>query len=208
MTRGRHGRHRRDLPYRSCVGVMLLNREGLVFIGRRKSESGGEHVADGYAWQMPQGGIDPGEDPYEAALRELYEETNVRSVRLLAEASDWYSYDLPPVVAGRAWRGRYRGQTQKWFAFRFEGDDSEIDIRHPAGGHHKPEFDEWRWESMERLPELIIPFKRGVYESVVGTFRPLVTMAGDEPPTRTGADALSGEAAGSVPKSPHAAQDG
>ena len=122
---------------------------------------------------MPQGGIDPGEDPYAAALRELYEETNVRTVRLLAEAPDWYAYDLPALVAGRAWKGRYRGQTQKWFAFRFEGEDAEIDIARPAGGRHRPEFDEWRWERMERLPELIIPFKRAVYENVVGAFRHL-----------------------------------
>lgn len=170
MRGGKASPNRKDLPYRSCVGVMLLNRDGLVFVGRRRSEGGGDHVADGYAWQMPQGGIDPGEDPYQAALRELYEETSVRSVRLLAEAPDWYSYDLPAMVAGRAWRGRYRGQTQKWFAFRFEGNDSEIDIRHPGGGHHKPEFDEWRWEEMHRLPELIIPFKRPVYENVVAVF--------------------------------------
>ena len=96
-----------------------------------------------------------------------------RFVRLLAEAPDWYSYDLPTMIAGRAWRGRYRGQTQKWFAFRFEGQDSEIDIREPAGGRHRPEFNEWRWERMERLPELIIPFKRPVYESVVSAFRHL-----------------------------------
>jgi putative (di)nucleoside polyphosphate hydrolase len=162
--------NRQDLPYRSCVGVMLLNKDGLVFVGRRRTEAGGEHVSDGYAWQMPQGGIDPGEDPYKAALRELYEETSVRSVSLLAEAPDWYSYDLPSMVAGRAWRGRYRGQTQRWFAFRFEGLDSEINILHPGGGHHKPEFDEWRWEEMHRLPELIIPFKRPVYENVVAAF--------------------------------------
>jgi putative (di)nucleoside polyphosphate hydrolase len=167
-----------DLPYRPCVGVMLLNREGLVFVGRRKSEADlraaqSGSVSNGYAWQMPQGGIDPGEDAYQAALRELYEETNVRSVRLLAEAPDWYSYDLPNLVAGRAWRGRYRGQIQRWFAFRFEGDESEIDIRRPAGGQHKPEFDEWRWEAMHRLPDLIIPFKRPVYEKVVTAFRHL-----------------------------------
>jgi len=152
---------------------MLIGRDGRVFVGRRKSEAGPEHVANGYAWQMPQGGIDPGEDPYAAALRELYEETNVRTVRLLAEAPDWYAYDLPALVAGRAWKGRYRGQTQKWFAFRFEGEEAEIDIARPAGGRHRPEFDEWRWERMERLPELIIPFKRAVYENVVGAFRHL-----------------------------------
>src|SRR4051812_2748588 len=92
---------RKELPYRSCVGVMLLNKHGQVFIGRRHSDSN-DQVADGYAWQMPQGGIDPGEDPYQAALRELYEETSVRSVSFLAEAPDWYSYDLPSMVAGRA----------------------------------------------------------------------------------------------------------
>lgn len=159
-----------DLPYRACVGVMLLNKSGQVFIGRRcaESQSGGPESA--YAWQMPQGGIDPGEEPYAAALRELYEETSIHTVSKLAEAPEWYSYDLPSVVDGRAWRGRYRGQTQKWFAFRFDGHEGEIDTRHPGGGHHKPEFDEWRWEDMRRLPELIIPFKRQVYEQVVEAF--------------------------------------
>lgn len=159
-----------DLPYRPCVGLALINRHGLVFVGRRRREAGPEHVDETHAWQMPQGGIDPGEAPYAAALRELHEETNVRSVELLAEAPDWYSYDLPGPVAGRAWRGRYRGQTQRWFALRFTGPESEIDIHQPAGGRHKPEFDAWRWERMERLPELIIPFKRPVYEKVAAAF--------------------------------------
>lgn len=159
-----------ELPYRACVGIMLINRDGLVFVGRRRSEAGPEHVGNGYAWQMPQGGIDPGEEPYHAALRELHEETNVRSVSLLAEAADWYAYDLPLVVAGRAWRGRYRGQTQRWFAFRFTGPDSEIDILRPGGGRHRPEFEAWRWERMTSLPELIIPFKRPVYDKVVADF--------------------------------------
>lgn len=161
-----------ELPYRPCVGVMLINPQGLVFVGRRRAEGGADAREGSYAWQMPQGGIDPGEDPYAAAVRELYEETGVRSVELLAEAPDWYSYDLPAVVAGRAWKGRYRGQTQKWFAFRFTGDEAEIDIGRPGGGH-KPEFDEWRWERMLRLPELIIPFKRPVYERVIADFRHL-----------------------------------
>lgn len=160
-----------ELPYRACVGLALFNREGLVFIGRRRSESGPEHVGDGYAWQMPQGGIDPGEEPYQAALRELYEETSVRSAVLIGEAPDWYAYDLPPRVSGRAWKGRYRGQTQLWFAFRFTGEDSEIDILQPGGGRHRSEFNAWRWESIERLPELIIPFKRPVYDKVVADFR-------------------------------------
>lgn len=173
MTKRRKPLTREDLPYRPCVGVMLLNRKDKVFIARRRSEAGPEHVSSSHAWQMPQGGIDPGEDPYTAALRELYEETSVRSVTLLAEAPEWYSYDLPSMITGRAWRGRYRGQTQKWFALRFEGDDSEIDVHRPGGGLHKPEFDEWRWEEMRRLPDLIIPFKRPVYESVVAAFRNL-----------------------------------
>ena len=118
---------------------------------------------------MPQGGIDAGEDPYLAALRELAEETNVTSVTLLAEASDWFTYDLPADIAQEAWKGRYAGQTQKWFALRFTGDDSEINILAPAGGH-KPEFDSWKWVSMADLPAMIIPFKRPVYESVVQEF--------------------------------------
>lgn len=159
-----------DLPYRPCVGVALINRAGLVFVGRRKKEAGPEHVDDAHAWQMPQGGIDEGEDPYEAALRELAEETNVTSVSLLGATQDWLTYDLPADVIGIAWKGRYRGQKQKWFALRFEGDETEIDIATPAGGH-KPEFDAWRWERMENLPGLIIPFKRPVYEDVVAAFR-------------------------------------
>jgi putative (di)nucleoside polyphosphate hydrolase len=111
-----------DLPYRTCVGIMLLNRDGLVFIGRRAG--GIEHVDDSHVWQMPQGGVDPGEDNWEAARRELYEETSVRSVEKLAEVNEWLIYDIPRTVAGRAWKGRYRGQRQKWFAMRFTGRDA------------------------------------------------------------------------------------
>ncbi len=161
----------KDLPYRPCVGIALFNRAGLVFIGRRLKDAGPEHVDGRHSWQMPQGGIDAGESPADAALRELAEETNVTSVSMIAEAPDWFAYDLPGDVAGRAWKGRYKGQTQKWFALRFEGEESEIDIHSPAGGH-KPEFAEWRWERLERLPDLIIPFKRPVYERVLDAFRP------------------------------------
>ena len=157
-----------DLPYRPCVGVMVINRAGLVFIGRRVN--GPEHVDAAHAWQMPQGGLDQGEDPWPAAQRELYEETNIRSVERLGEVKEWLAYDIPREIAAQAWGGKYRGQTQKWYALAFTGDDAEIDIAHPGGGGHEPEFVEWRWEPMKNLPALIIPFKRAVYERVVKEF--------------------------------------
>ncbi|MFZ1962637.1 MAG: RNA pyrophosphohydrolase [Roseiarcus sp.] len=160
-----------DLPYRRSAGVMLLNRDGAAFVGRRKKSREGGLVV-GHEWQMPQGGIDDGEAPFEAALRELYEETNVASTSLIAEAPQWLSYELPADASSR-WRGRYRGQTQKWFLLRFEGEDSEIDIERPAGGAHPPEFSAWRWERLEALPDLVVPFKRRVYEEVVALFAPL-----------------------------------
>jgi putative (di)nucleoside polyphosphate hydrolase len=157
----------KSLPYRPCAGMMVLNRAGLVFIGRRTE--GPEHIDAKHAWQMPQGGIDEDEDFYEAALRELYEETNIRSVRKLGEISGWLTYDLPGKIAKKAWGGKYRGQKQKWYAFRFVGNESEIDIAQPAGGH-KPEFVEWRWAEMRELPDLVVPFKRKTYERVVKEF--------------------------------------
>jgi putative (di)nucleoside polyphosphate hydrolase len=160
--------------YRACVGIMLFNRSGLVFVGRRRKENIPERLRQGYEWQMPQGGIDAGEDPYQAALRELREETNVSSTTFLAESPDWYCYDLPS-VGWRKSRGRFRGQRQKWFALRFDGHESEINIDEPAGGQ-KPEFDAWRWETIGRLAELIIPFKRPVYDKVVETFGHLAEM--------------------------------
>ena len=159
-----------SLPYRPCAGLAVFNRAGLVFVGRRLD--GPEHTDATHAWQLPQGGIDPGEDTYRAALRELYEETSIRSVQKLAEIPEWLTYDIPREIAGHAWQGKYRGQTQKWYALRFTGDESEIDIATPAGGH-KPEFIEWRWEPMRNLPDLVIPFKRKVYEDVVAAFRHL-----------------------------------
>ena len=161
-----------DLPYRRCVGVVLLNADNRVFVGSRTE--GPEHSNSTHPWQMPQGGIDKGEAPYPAALRELYEETSVRSVELIAEAKGWFTYDLPPELVGQAWKGKYRGQTQKWFALRFTGDDGEVDIDAPGGGKHTPEFRAWRWERFERLPELIVPFKRPVYEQIVQEFAHLV----------------------------------
>jgi putative (di)nucleoside polyphosphate hydrolase len=152
-----------DAAYRPCVGIALFNRAGLVFIGRRAGFSGDD------AWQMPQGGIDPGETPRDAAVRELAEETGVTQVSFLAEAADWLSYDLPPDLLKSSWRGRYRGQVQKWFAFRFEGKDAHINILAPPGGN-KAEFAEWRWERLARTPELIVAFKRPVYGQVVKLF--------------------------------------
>ncbi len=156
-----------DLPYRPCAGLMVLNRDGMAFIGRRLD--GPEHVDATHVWQMPQGGIDPGEEPYPAALRELHEETNIRSVERLGEIAEWLTYDIPREILGQPWKGKYRGQTQKWYALRFVGSDSEIDIAHPAGGH-EPEFAEWRWEPIQNLPNLVVPFKKSTYERVVKEF--------------------------------------
>jgi putative (di)nucleoside polyphosphate hydrolase len=145
---------------------MVLNRPGLVFVGRRSS--GPEHIDATHVWQMPQGGIDEHEDPYQAALRELYEETNIRSVEKLGEVADWLAYDLPRDIVGEAWGGKYRGQKQKWYALRFTGTESEIDIAAPGG--HNPEFIDWRWVAMSELPDLVVPFKRQIYERVVQEF--------------------------------------
>lgn len=158
-----------SLPYRRCVGAMLLNRDGLVFVGHRLPDHENNSLDD--PWQMPQGGVDEGEDLLVAAKRELAEETNVTSVSFLAEAPDWYSYDIPREVVG-ARMAKWRGQTQKWFAFRFEGDESEINVAHPLGGH-EAEFSGWRWVPMSDLPGLVVPFKRPVYEQVVTAFRHL-----------------------------------
>lgn len=155
-----------ELAYRPCVGVMLINARGHVFVGRRVGKDD-PPLLQQFVWQMPQGGIDEGEEPLAAALRELREETNVTSVSVLAESADWYSYDLPPEANKRR---KYRGQTQKWFALRFTGDEAEIDVERPDGGRHTAEFDAWRWERTALLPQLIVPFKRDVYERVVRDF--------------------------------------
>jgi len=147
-----------ERPYRRCVGVMLLNREGLVFIGKR-IETGGDD------WQMPQGGIDAGESPRAAALRELAEEAGTDKAEIIAETPGWISYDLPMAISRRVWDGRYRGQTQRWFAMRFTGVDADIRL-----DRHIPEFSAWRWAPMAELTELITPFKRSVYAQVVRAF--------------------------------------
>ena len=159
------------LPYRPCVGVMLLNQQGLAFVGRRAARQGASEGA-AKSWQMPQGGIDPGETPEVAARRELEEETGVRSARFIAQTTDWLLYDLPPELVGVAWRGRYRGQKQMWFAARFEGEESEIDL--DPRPSHKAEFDAWRWVPVPDLPGLVVPFKREVYTQVVAEFEPIL----------------------------------
>ncbi len=165
-----------DLPYRPCVGVMVLDRRGLVWVGRRVPDENSEYDGSPLLWQMPQGGIDTGEDPQEAALRELFEETGMRSVSLLAEAPDWITYDLPADLIGIGLKGRFRGQRQRWFAFRFEGDEEEIAVAPPPDGHPQ-EFDAWRWTDMKDLPDLIVPFKRAVYEEVVEAFAHLAGVS-------------------------------
>lgn len=158
---------REDMPYRDCVGCVLFNREGAVFVGQRVPGKSGrlEH-----SWQFPQGGIDPDEEPVEAALRELYEETSVHSVSVLSATPDWIFYDLPDELLGTALKGRYRGQRQKWFAFLFEGDESEINVTNPANGTHPAEFSAWKWEKLEHVTNLIVPFKRNAYQQVVTAF--------------------------------------
>ncbi len=150
-----------SLPYRPCVGVTLINPQGLIWAGRRL-----DSTAD--AWQMPQGGIDEGEKPRAAALRELGEETGIAPdrVTLLGKTHHWLTYDLPPELLGKVWGGKYRGQKQKWFLFRFDGQDSEVDI-----AREHPEFAEWRWVSAEEMLARIVPFKRAVYEQVIQAFR-------------------------------------
>lgn len=149
------------LPYRPCVGVTLIDASGRIFAGQRLDTSAP-------AWQMPQGGIDPGEKPRAAALRELHEETGIRpgQVEFLARAPGWITYDLPPDLQGKIWGGRYRGQKQCWYLFRFTGRDDQIDI-----ATDKPEFSAWRWITADEMLAAIVPFKRQTYAQVVAAFR-------------------------------------
>ncbi|WP_339634181.1 RNA pyrophosphohydrolase [uncultured Sneathiella sp.] len=147
-----------SLPYRPCAGMMILNRKGQVFVGRRLD------MVSEY-WQMPQGGIDDGEAPLEAALRELEEEIGTRDVELIHSLDEWLTYDLPDDLIGKVWKGKYRGQKQKWFLFRYLGEDQDINIvtRHP-------EFSEWKWATVSEIPQLIVPFKRDLYETIIQRF--------------------------------------
>jgi putative (di)nucleoside polyphosphate hydrolase len=162
-----------DLPYRPCVGIMLFNHDGLVFVGKRIDQT-----VEG--WQMPQGGIDEGETPRQAVLRELREEVGTDKAEIIGEMENWLTYDLPPHLVGVAFHGRFKGQRQKWFALRFTGQDPDIDIT-----AHEPEFAEWKWLALEALPQLIVPFKRDTYQQVIESFRNLAL------PSAPAADAAS-----------------
>ncbi|MDV7338160.1 RNA pyrophosphohydrolase [Terasakiella sp. A23] len=154
-------KNKKDLPYRPCVGICVLNKDGQVFVAERLDTPG--------AWQMPQGGIDKGEDPQDAALRELEEEIGTNKGSILARTEDWLYYDLPDDLIGKVWKGKYRGQKQIWFALRFEGEDKDIDIN-----TKHPEFSRWKWVDLAETVELIVPFKRELYQEIVNQFKGLV----------------------------------
>lgn len=156
-------------PFRRNIGIALFNPAGLVLAGRAIS-SGPEVVAPPHEWQMPQGGLDQDKDIVAAARRELYEETNVRSVSLLAVTETWWSYDFPPYHGPAHKLSPYRGQEQRWVAFRFDGDEREIDVLHPGGGE-PPEFTAWDWFPFGELMHLVMPYKRAVYAQVHDAFR-------------------------------------
>jgi putative (di)nucleoside polyphosphate hydrolase len=158
----------KPLPYRPCVGIMLLNQENKVFIAQRL-----DTVVE--AWQMPQGGIDEGETPEEAVMRELYEEVGTSNAEIIASTPEWHHYDLPKNLAHKLWDGRYRGQRQKWFALRFLGTDADINIDTPH-----PEFCAWRWAEVDELEQLAVPFKREVYKQVIQQLYPtIIAQAAD-----------------------------
>lgn len=159
-----------DLPYRPNVGIMLINSDGLIWVGCRPTAD----EAPAYSWQMPQGGIDPAEDPAQAALRELAEETGTNKAEIIAQSREWHYYDLPAEQIGIALKGKYRGQRQRWFAMRFRGCDTDFNIDVPPPGGHEPEFIDWRWARADEVVDLIVDFKRPVYQAVVTEFRTLL----------------------------------
>ncbi|WP_134495597.1 RNA pyrophosphohydrolase [Microvirga pakistanensis] len=168
--------------YRPNVGIALFNARGQVLVARRLWSSGPEIIVPGHEWQMPQGGIDAGEDPRTAVFRELREETSVTSAVYLGETQDWLAYDFPPYDGPPHHLSPFRGQRQKWFALRFTGEEREIDVTLTHGGA-VPEFSEWRWQALADVPALVVPFKRAVYERVAEVFAPFAVPA--EPVARS-----------------------
>lgn len=157
-----------SLPYRPCAGIMLANADGKIFVGQRLDAA---HSNFPNAWQMPQGGIDDGEDAEAAALRELAEETGIDAahVAIIARSADEHFYDLPEELIGKIWKGKYRGQRQRWFLMRFTGSDENININ-----THHPEFTNWKWVDPAALPELIVPFKKDLYRAILKEFQQLI----------------------------------
>lgn len=158
-----------DLPYRLGVGAVLLNADGLVLVAKRIDTPGD-------AWQLPQGGIDGDEDPRTAVMRELEEEIGTNNAEVIAESEGWLTYDLPKELRKKVWKGRYRGQKQKWYAMRFLGQDADINLE----AHKHPEFSEWQWMDMLLLPDRIVPFKRDLYLDIVSSFRHLAGQKFDK----------------------------
>lgn len=159
---------KKALPYRPCVGAIVVNGAGLVWMGRRLPNE--EYQGQARLWQFPQGGIDEGEDAAKASLRELYEETSIRSVSPVTDVPGWLTYDLPDHLVGTALKGKYRGQKQRWFVYRFEGEVGEINVATPPDGH-EPEFDHWEWVPLEDAPGRAVAFKVPLYEAIIDHLR-------------------------------------
>ena len=158
--------HSKNLPYRKGVGMMVFNDDKKIFVGKR--------IDNQKAWQMPQGGVDENEDCFSAARRELYEETGIQSIRVIEKSKEKYTYDLPEYLLGKIWKGKYKGQRQRWFLIKFLGPDSEINLNQKC-----PEFNEWKWVDIDELPKIIVPFKKKLYLSLIKEFYDFISILTD-----------------------------